>query len=157
MKRLAMAALVACVAGIIAGSIRAQAQSISPSSVTATIEVGETLIIHKTITLGVAPAFIDLIFGSTLADAGLSLAFSCTDALGCTNVAGFQSRDFDLAITGVLPGVYDFDVFALGVPAVETDLITVLAAAPVPEPSTYALIILGLIALSAIRWRIGAV
>jgi hypothetical protein len=97
-----------------------------------------------------AASFIDLVFGSSFAGPGLSLGFTCTDALGCTNVAGGQSRTFDLTITGLLPGVYDFSVFAQGVAATELDHIVVTG---IPEPETYALMLAGLAAIGAVARR----
>jgi hypothetical protein len=96
-----------------------------------------------------AASSVDLAFGSTFAGSGLSLAFTCTDALGCDDVAGGQSRTFDLTITGLQPGTYNFNVFAQGIPAFETDTITVA----IPEPSTYALMLAGLVAIGAIARR----
>jgi len=97
-----------------------------------------------------AASSVDLAFGSTFAGSGLSLSFTCTDALGCDDVAGGQSRTFDLTIKGLAAGTYNFNVFAQGVPAFETDTITVVA---VPEPSTYALMIAGLAVVGAIARR----
>jgi hypothetical protein len=99
-----------------------------------------------------AASTVNLTFGSTLAGSGLTLSFTCTDVLGCTNVAGGATRTFDLSITGVLPGTYAFDVYAQGVDAFEHDVITVSSGTtPVPEPETYALAAAGLLVLGALK------
>lgn len=102
--------------------------------------------------IAAASSTLDLVFGSTFAGTGLGLSFTCTDALGCDDVTGGESRTFDLTITGMAPGTYSFNVFAQGVNAFESDRITVLAG-PVPEPSTYALMFLGLAAVGAYARR----
>lgn len=57
---------------------------------------------------------------------GLDIAFTCTDALGCDDVPLGESRTFDMDITALTPGTYDFTVVAPGVAgAVERDRITV--------------------------------
>jgi hypothetical protein len=70
---------------------------------------------------------------------GLDIAFTCTDALGCDDVPMGESRTFDMDITALTPGTYDFNVIAPGVAgAVETDRITVrdddIASVPGPLP-----------------------
>jgi hypothetical protein len=97
-----------------------------------------------------ASSFIDLIFGSSLLGSGLDLTFTCTDALGCTHVGGGESRTFDLTITGLVAGTYDFSVFAQGVAANELDHIVVTG---VPEPETYALMLAGLAAMGVVARR----
>ena len=97
-----------------------------------------------------ASSVIDLVFGSSFVGSGLSLAFTCTDVLGCDDVAGGQSRTFDLTITGLAPGEYNFGVFAQGVAAVELDHIVVTG---IPEPETYALMLAGLAAIGAVARR----
>lgn len=96
--------------------------------------------------IGGATAIVDLSFGSDYAGSGFDLDLRCADTRGCADVAGGQTRNFDLIVTGRQVGTYTFDVFArgLGVSAVQT--ITVLAAtatAPVPEPTTWALLATG--------------
>jgi hypothetical protein len=103
--------------------------------------------------IALAASSVNLAFGSTFAGSGLSLAFACTDILGCNNVGAGQSRTFDLSITGLLPGTYNFNVFAQGIGAIETDSITVLSTAAIPEPSTYALFLGGLAAVGAFSRR----
>lgn len=98
-----------------------------------------------------AASFLDLVFGSTFSGSGLGISFACTDALGCDDVAAGATRTFDLTITGMLPGVYNFNVFAQGIDAFETDTITVTGA--VPEPETYALMLAGLAAVGGIARR----
>lgn len=89
--------------------------------------------------ISLASSSLNLVFGSNLLGSGLTLGFTCTDVLGCTDVKGGESRTFRLSITGNLAGTYAFDVFARGVAATEHDVITVAA---VPEPSA-ALMVLG--------------
>lgn len=88
-----------------------------------------------------ATSTIDLNFGSTYVGSGLEISYVCTDALGCDDVSGGESRTFDVTIKGLAAGSYDFKVFAQGVSAFETDRITVTA---VPEPETYAMFLAGL-------------
>jgi hypothetical protein len=57
---------------------------------------------------------------------GLNISFTCTDVLGCDDVPLGESRTFDMDITAVTPGTYDFTVVAPGIAgAVATDSITV--------------------------------
>jgi hypothetical protein len=97
-----------------------------------------------------AASFVDLVFGSSFGGSGLGLSFTCTDALGCMHVGGGESRTFDLTITGLMPGIYDFSVFAQGIAATELDHIVVTG---VPEPETYALMLAGFAAIGAIARR----
>lgn len=99
-----------------------------------------------------ASSSLDLIFGSTFVGSGLQLAFNCTDPLGCMDVAAGESRTFDLSIKGLEAGTYSFNVYAQGVDAFEHDTITVTA---VPEPSSYAMLIGGLVAVGALARRRG--
>ena len=98
-----------------------------------------------------ATSSLDLTFGSTLVGSGLTLSFECTDALGCSNVTGGESRTFRLSITGNLVGTYSFDVFARGVDAAEHDVITVTAA--VPEPSAWLMLLAGLAVVAVMQRR----
>lgn len=101
--------------------------------------------------IGAATSTIDLVFGSSFGGSGLTLSFLCTDPLGCNHVNAGETRTFDLSITGVAPGTYSFDVFAQGVPAVESDRITVTSA--VPEPATVVLTLTGLVAVAGGAYR----
>lgn len=98
-----------------------------------------------------ASSFVDLAFGSTYAGDGLGISFTCTDALGCDDVAGGASRTFSVAIKGLKPGEYKFNVFARGIDAIESDTIKVTGV--VPEPETYAMMALGLAMLGMARRR----
>jgi hypothetical protein len=91
---------------------------------------------------------------------GLGIGFSCVDPSGCTGVPGGASRLFDMSITGLLPGTYDFTVLATGVAgAIETDHIVVggtTVPPGVPNPMTLLLLgsgIVGMVSLSAWRAR----
>ncbi|MDR2209178.1 MAG: PEP-CTERM sorting domain-containing protein [Azoarcus sp.] len=100
--------------------------------------------------IGSSTSFLDLLFGSTFAGMGLDLSFSCADALGCLNVAGGESRTFDLTVTAKELGNYNFDMFAQGVGASAN-----VSIAVVPEPETYAMLLagLGLVAVVTRRRR----
>ena len=87
--------LVATALGTIA--LAGHAQSISPSAVNATINVGESLTIHKTITLGASGATnVDVFF---LADNTGSMGSTITKAMTGAS-----------AILNALPATYQFGV-----------------------------------------------
>jgi hypothetical protein len=102
-----------------------------------------------------ATSTLDLFFASTYAGTGLDISFACTDALGCDDVEAGTSRTFDVTITGLEPGTYEFEVFARGVDAVETDRITVIGDGVVatPEPGTMLLLGAGLLGLGFVGYR----
>lgn len=96
---------------------------------------------------------VDLDFLASYAGTGLGIDFTCTDALGCNDVAGGESRSFQVKIIGNTAGVYDFDVSARGVSTFEHDHIVVGDGSSVPEPGSLAIMSLGLGALAWSRRR----
>jgi hypothetical protein len=105
--------------------------------------------------ISTATSTLDLVFGSSFSSglpSGLALTFTCTDVLGCDNVGGGESRTFDLGITALAVGDYDFSVFASGVAAVELDHISVVDTV-VPEPSTWVLLATGMMGMGIVAWR----
>lgn len=117
-------------------------------SLTNSFGAGTDFVSKVTAQILAGTSYVDLTFGATYVGDGLSISFTCTDALGCDHVAGGESRSFDVTITGLKYGTYDFNVFASGVGPQERDLITV-----VPEPETYALMLAGLGILGAVQRR----
>jgi hypothetical protein len=98
-----------------------------------------------------ATSVLDLVFGTSYAGTGLSFSFVCTDALGCDDVLGGESRTFDVMITALEEGTYDFSIFAAGVSAEELDHIVV--GSVVPEPTTWVMLATGLLGLGIVAWR----
>lgn len=80
---------------------------------------------------------------------GLDISFTCTSVEGCDDVEGGESRTFDMTITGLAEGIYNFNVIAPGVAgAVERDRIVVgEPTASVPVPSSLALFGVALLGL----------
>ncbi len=113
--------------------------------------------------VGDATSNIDLSFSAIGDTSGVDVAFACTDPLGCDSVGSGESRSFKVDITGLTPGLFEFEVVADGIAgAVEFDSITVAdgsggqssRATNVSEPGTLALMAFGLIGLAgAIRRR----
>lgn len=88
--------------------------------------------------------------------AGLGVSFVCTSVEGCDDVTGGESRTFDMTITGLTEGVYDFSVIAPGVAgAIENDRIIVTGSGggTVPEPATLGLLAVSLIGAGFVRRR----
>lgn len=98
--------------------------------------------------IGGATSNIDLAFGSDYAGDGISLGLECADARGCEAVDGGNARDFRMVVTGLTAGRYVFDVFARGLGTSATQAITVLPAAPVPEPAVWLMLAFGMVAVS---------
>jgi len=104
-----------------------------------------------------ATSTFDLSLFTTGDTSGLDIDFTCTSAEGCTGVGGGESRTFDMVITGLTPGVYDFETRVTGISsAVELDTITVTGDVPpvaVPAPGPLSLMGLGLLGLAYLRRR----
>jgi hypothetical protein len=74
--------------------------------------------------------FLELGEGDTT---GLDISFKCISAEGCSNVEGGESRIFEMNITALASGTYDFETIAPGIAgATEHDLITVLGDGSIP-------------------------
>jgi hypothetical protein len=100
-----------------------------------------------------AIATLDLTFATVGDTSGLTVAFTCTDALGCDDVPGGASRTFRVDFTGVTPGRYIFDTVVVGVAgATERDDITV-GVVDVPAPASLALFGFALLGLAAAARR----
>lgn len=132
------------VTGATGGSCIHNFSSVPAANVAATI----------TAAIGSVTSSLDLLFGTSGDTSGLEISFVCTDPLGCDDVAGGESRTFDLIIKGLVEGTYIFDVFADGVSATERDVITVGAGGggvAIPEPTTLALMGIGMLGAGAMR------
>jgi len=107
--------------------------------------------------IGTATSSIDLVFGTdffSLYAGGLAFSFTCTDVLGCTGVGGGESRTFDVTITALAEGTYDFTIGADGVGTREVDHIVVGGGGSVvPEPSTWLMLATGLLGLGFVAWK----
>jgi len=107
-----------------------------------------------------ATATIDLELLAIGDTSGVDVAYTCTDALGCDDVVGGESRTFRMDVTGLAPGTFSYDTIAVGVAgAVESDLITVTGdgtpppPAGVPEPGTLGLLAVSLLAAGGVARR----
>ena len=87
--------------------------------------VGDALTSTENVTA--TPGTIDLVFEAQGNTSGLNVTYTCTDPLGCTNVAENQSRTLRMDVQGVTPGTYDFETVVIGVDgAVGDDEVTVV-------------------------------
>ena len=69
------------------------------------------------------------------APAGLDVSFVCTDAQGCKDVTGGESREITMTVKGLLTGDYNFNVESPGVlGAIEQDHIIVGEGQHAPGP-----------------------
>lgn len=127
------------------GSLTNNFSSLTPAQFVSTVNSSITA----------ATSTIDLNFFHTLMGmGGLDISFRCTDVLGCLNVGGGQSRTFEVDIKGLSEGIYNFNIGARGVDALENDIITVIGTGTVvPEPATVVLMGTGLLGLAGIVRR----
>ena len=99
------------------------------------IAVGETVKVVKNAVATVASSqkvSLSVVGG---APAGLDVSFVCTDPLGCNDVIGGESREITMAVKGLVPGDYNFNVESPGVAgAIEQDRILVGAGEQAPGP-----------------------
>ena len=87
---------------------------------------------------------------------GLNVSFSPPDYTGTYDRSIDRAFAFNVMLTGVTPGTYDFEIVARvdgTIVARETDSITVGGTGAVPEPATYALTGTALLGLYALRRR----
>ena len=69
------------------------------------------------------------------APAGLAVSFVCSDPLSCDDVIGGESREITMAVKGLAPGDYNFNVESPGVAgAIEQDRILVDPGEQAPGP-----------------------
>jgi len=102
-----------------------------------------------------ATSMIDLIFQALGDTSGLDISYTCTDALGCTDVGPGESRDFMMSVTGLSAGTFAYETVAVGVAgAVEADEITVTDnGGRIPAPGSLVLLATGLIMLGGLVHR----
>ena len=99
------------------------------------IAVGETVKVVKNAVATIASTqkvSLSVVGG---APAGLDVSFDCTDPLGCNDVIGGESREITMAVKGLVPGDYNFNVVSPGVAgAIEQDRILVGPGEKAPGP-----------------------
>ena len=104
--------------------------------------------------VGAALGTVDIsLFSDPALIPGLTISYACTDVLGCTDVAGGESRTLSMTVTGDFAGDYSYDTVLAGFPDVrEADRIIVTDAS-VPEPSVLFLMSAGLLGIGWSRRR----
>jgi hypothetical protein len=99
------------------------------------IAVGETVKVVKNAVATIASTqkvSLSVVGG---APAGRDVSFVCTDPLGCNDVIGGESREITMAVKGLVPGDYNFNVESPGeAGAIEQDRILVGAGEKAPGP-----------------------
>ncbi len=68
-------------------------------------------------------------------------------------MGGGESRTFDVTITALAEGTYDFTIGADGVAARWTDIVVGDGASVVHEPPTWLMLATGLLGLGFVAWR----
>jgi hypothetical protein len=89
--------------------------------------------------------------------AGLSASLVPVNYTGSFDRSIDRNFGFDLAFTGLIPGVYDFSINALvdgGIIATERDTITVTGSVSLPEPASLSILAVGLLGLGLAGWRL---
>lgn len=110
--------------------------SISPMTFSATIPLGQTVMVNKVVTVNSAnppAAYSTVSLGVTPVPAGLSITISPASFTGAFDRSATRTFNFTVSFTGTSPGVFSFVINGLvdGVPvASETDNIAVTANPP---------------------------
>jgi PEP-CTERM motif len=137
---------------LVMAALPALADSISPVSVTATLPVGGSATVHKTVTIEAVVATIsysDVSLDTTEAGLDGSVKFAPGSYIGLFDRSIARTFGFDVTFTGVSEGIHDFNIYALvdgGRVATESDRVTVGA---VPEPGSMFLLGTVLVGIAA--------